>query len=84
VVVRTFADKDSVTVDVEDNGCGIPNDLKDRIFDPFFTTKGPGEGSGLGLSICYTITKGLGGSLTFDSEEGKGTVFRVQIPRIQE
>ena len=84
VVVRTFADKDSVTVDVEDNGTGIPNDLKDRIFDPFFTTKGPGEGSGLGLSICYTITKGLGGSLTFDSEEGKGTVFRVRLPRIQE
>ena len=84
LVVRTFADKDSVTVDVEDNGSGISDDLKDRIFDPFFTTKGPGEGSGLGLSICYTITKGLGGSLTFDSEEGKGTVFRVQIPRIQE
>ena len=84
VVVRTFSDMDSVTVDVEDNGSGIPDDLKDRIFDPFFTTKGPGEGSGLGLSICYTITKGLGGSLTFDSEEGKGTVFRVQIPRIQE
>ena len=84
LVVRTFADKDSVTVDVEDNGSGISDDLKDRIFDPFFTTKGPGEGSGLGLSICYTITKGLGGSLTFDSEEGKGTVFRVKLPRIQE
>jgi two-component system NtrC family sensor kinase len=84
LVVRTFADKESVTVDVEDNGSGIPDDLKDRIFDPFFTTKGPGEGSGLGLSICYTITKGLGGSLTFDSEEEKGTVFRVKLPRVQE
>ena len=84
VVVKTWADSKSVMVQVEDDGSGIPEELKERIFDPFFTTKGPGEGSGLGLSICYTITKGLGGSLTFDSEEGKGTVFRVRLPRIQE
>lgn len=84
VVVTTAADADSVTVEVEDDGSGIPDDLKDRIFDPFFTTKGPGEGSGLGLSICYTITKGLGGSLTFDSHVGEGTTFRVRLPRIQE
>ena len=84
VTVTTTADPDNVTVEVSDNGSGIPDDLKDRIFDPFFTTKGPGEGSGLGLSICYTITKGLGGSLTFDSEVGEGTTFRVSLPRIQE
>jgi two-component system NtrC family sensor kinase len=84
VVVATTADTDSVTIAVEDKGCGIPNELKDRIFDPFFTTKGPGEGSGLGLSICYTITKGLGGTLTFESEPGRGTVFRVRLPRTPE
>jgi two-component system NtrC family sensor kinase len=81
VAVSTDADATGVTIFVEDTGCGIPDELKDRIFDPFFTTKGPGEGSGLGLSICYTITKGLGGTLTFDSEPGQGTVFRVRLPR---
>jgi two-component system NtrC family sensor kinase len=84
VAVSTSADRDSVTIEVEDVGAGIPDELKDRIFDPFFTTKGPGEGSGLGLSICYTITRGLGGSLTFDSHVGEGTTFRVRLPRIQE
>ena len=84
VVVSSRADTNHVVVEVEDEGTGIPDDLKDRIFDPFFTTKGPGEGSGLGLSICYTITKGLGGALSFDSVEGEGTVFRVQLPRTHE
>jgi two-component system NtrC family sensor kinase len=84
VVVSTAADADTVTIEVEDAGSGISDEIKERIFDPFFTTKGPGEGSGLGLSICHTITKGLGGSLTFDSEAGKGTTFRVRLSRIQE
>jgi two-component system NtrC family sensor kinase len=84
VVVSSRADAETVTVEVLDEGTGIPDELKDRIFDPFFTTKGPGEGSGLGLSICYTITKGLGGTLAFDSEKGKGTVFRVTLPRTHE
>jgi two-component system NtrC family sensor kinase len=84
VTVSSSTDADTITVAVEDNGTGIPEELRDRIFDPFFTTKGPGEGSGLGLSICYTITKGLGGTLTFDSEPGKGTVFRVRLPRVSE
>ena len=84
VTVSSSTDADTVTVAVEDNGTGIPEDLRDRIFDPFFTTKGPGEGSGLGLSICYTITKGLGGTLSFDSEPGKGTVFRVRLPKVSE
>lgn len=82
VTVSTFFDDDSITVEVEDEGSGIPEELRDRIFEPFFTTKGPGEGSGLGLSICYTITKGLGGTLTFDSEVEVGTVFRLRLPRV--
>jgi two-component system NtrC family sensor kinase len=84
VTVSSSADADWVTVTVEDTGCGIPEELKDRIFDPFFTTKGPGEGSGLGLSICYTITRGLGGTLGFESEPAQGTVFTVRLPRTQD
>jgi two-component system NtrC family sensor kinase len=71
----------AVEVTVADDGSGIPPELHDRIFDPFFTTKAPGEGSGLGLSICHTIMKGLDGSLTFESEPGQGTIFTVRVPR---
>jgi two-component system NtrC family sensor kinase len=81
ITVTSRAVEDGVEVEVEDNGTGIPEELHDRIFDPFFTTKAPGEGSGLGLSICHTIMKGLGGSLSFDSEPGGGTVFRVRLPK---
>ncbi len=79
VVSRLVAD--SVVVTVEDNGSGIPEELHNRIFDPFFTTKAPGERSGLGLSICHTIMKGLGGNLTFESAPGEGTAFRVRLQR---
>jgi two-component system NtrC family sensor kinase len=81
--IASEASDTQVVVTVEDNGCGIPSELHDRIFDPFFTTKAPGEGSGLGLSICHTIMKGLGGSLTFESTPGKGTAFTVRLPRTQ-
>ena len=81
ITVASRADHDVLEVSIKDNGAGIDKDIQDRIFDPFFTTKAPGEGSGLGLSICHTIMKGLGGSLTFDSAPGQGTVFRVRLPR---
>jgi two-component system NtrC family sensor kinase len=83
ITVSSHATHDSLVVTVEDNGSGIPAELNDRIFDPFFTTKAPGEGSGLGLSICHTIMKGLGGSISFKSAAGEGTVFTVRLPRTQ-
>jgi two-component system NtrC family sensor kinase len=81
IVVSSAPVADGIEVAVADDGCGIPFELHNRIFDPFFTTKGPGEGSGLGLSICHTIMKGLGGTLSFDSSPGKGTTFRIRLPR---
>jgi two-component system NtrC family sensor kinase len=72
---------DEVEFTIQDNGSGIKKSLHDRIFDPFFTTKGPGEGSGLGLSICHTIMKQLGGSISFDSTPGEGTTFQLRLPR---
>jgi len=83
ITVTTRATDDALEVSIEDNGSGIDPEIQDRIFDPFFTTKAPGEGSGLGLSICHTIMKGLGGSLTFDSAPGEGTVFVIRLPRTQ-
>lgn len=67
-------------IEVRDTGAGIPAANLDRIFDPFFTTKAVGTGTGLGLSICHTIVSGMGGTITVESEEGRGTSFRVAIP----
>ncbi len=71
---------DRVTVEVRDNGVGIPAQVRGRIFEPFFTTKPVGIGTGLGLTICHGIVTSLGGTLSFESEVGKGTVFRVELP----
>jgi signal transduction histidine kinase len=71
---------DRVTVEVRDNGVGIPPQVRGRIFEPFFTTKPVGIGTGLGLTICHGIVTSLGGTLTFDSEVGKGSTFRVELP----
>jgi len=69
-----------VRIDVHDSGPGIPPELQNRIFDPFFTTKPAGQGTGLGLSLCYGIVTKLRGAIDFSSEPGKGTTFRVELP----
>lgn len=74
------AGKIAVEFMVSDTGCGIPPENLDKIFDPFFTTKPPGKGTGLGLSICHGIISKLGGSISVDSEVGKGTTFTVHLP----
>ena len=69
-----------VKLTVRDEGCGIPEDIKDRICDPFFTTKPEGTGTGLGLSVSLGIVRNHGGELTFESEEGAGTTAVVRLP----
>lgn len=68
------------TLDVRDNGTGIPPDIRDRMFDPFFTTKDPDKGTGLGLSLCKSIVEELDGTIQCASAEGKGTVFTISFP----
>lgn len=71
----------TVSIEVKDNGNGIPDTIRDKIFQPFFTTKPTGEGTGLGLSLSYDIiTKGHGGQLTVSSEPGLGTNFQIVLP----
>jgi two-component system, cell cycle sensor histidine kinase and response regulator CckA len=72
---------DYVLVEVSDTGTGIPEAIRDKVFEPFFSTKDVGRGTGLGLSTVYGIIKQTGGFVYFDSVEGKGTTFRIFLPR---
>jgi two-component system cell cycle sensor histidine kinase/response regulator CckA len=70
-----------VRIDIVDTGTGIPAEIIDKIFEPFFSTKEVGKGTGLGLSTVYGIVKQTGGFVYVDSEPGKGTSFRIFLPR---
>jgi signal transduction histidine kinase len=81
IVVRTRHLGDSVAIEIEDDGCGIPNSLVDKIFDPFFTTKPIGKGSGQGLAIARSvIVDKHEGRLSVRSSLGVGTVFQIHLP----
>ena len=72
-----------VEVSFQDNGPGIPEHVRARIFEPFYTTKAPGQGTGLGLTICHHIMHGFGGEIQVKPAEGKGTVFILQFNAIE-
>jgi signal transduction histidine kinase len=69
-----------VKIEVEDNGCGIAEDVREHIFDAFYTTKDTGEGTGLGLSIVRDIVQEHGGLIHAESAVGVGTKFTVLLP----
>lgn len=83
ITVRTFmnpvADSDEVVIEIEDQGVGIPDDVRERIFDPFFTTKGE-QGTGLGLPVSLGIIQSHGGTIEVDTTPGEGTRFVVRLP----
>ncbi len=79
-VTARQCDPGHVEIRVEDNGMGIPKENLTKIFNPFFTTKEPGQGTGLGLSMCHAIVDRLGGRIGVESTVGKGTVFTVTLP----
>jgi GAF domain-containing protein/CheY-like chemotaxis protein len=79
LTLRTEVTDGQVQVEVRDTGTGIPEHVREKIFDPFFTTKGP-KGTGLGLSMAYGILQRHNGRITVESEEGRGTIFRLLFP----
>jgi two-component system, NtrC family, sensor kinase len=79
--VRTYQQETDLVIEVGDSGVGIPPEAHAMVFEPFFTTKAPGKGTGQGLSISRTIVADRhGGEITFTSEVGHGTTFRIRLP----
>ena len=76
-------DEQTVRLVVEDSGTGIPADIRQQVFHPFFTTKQGGEGTGIGLTVVKRLTEEHGGSIRVKTEEGKGTMFILDFPRVR-
>ena len=82
VSIYTENMQENVVIRIKDNGTGMSEQVKRRIFEPFFTTKQVGVGTGLGLSITFGIIEKHGGSIFVNSEEGRGTEFVIQLPKM--
>jgi CheY-like chemotaxis protein len=82
LVVRTWhdADRESVVLEINDDGPGIPDEVQPKVFDPFFTTKDVGKGTGLGLTVAYAIVQEHGGQIRLESRPGSGASFYVELP----
>lgn len=78
--ILAYGDNSSITISVQDTGFGIPEEVKSRLFTPLFTTKSKGQG--FGLAVIKRLTEALNGKVTFDSEIGKGTTFKINLPAI--
>ncbi|PZO87047.1 MAG: hypothetical protein DI626_04930 [Micavibrio aeruginosavorus] len=74
-------DGDEVFLRVSDTGCGMDENVKKRLFQPFFTTKPSGKGTGLGLSIVYNFVREMNGTISVESEQGKGTSFTIRLAK---
>ncbi len=81
IILRTLIDGDMARIEIEDNGPGMNESIRNRIFEPFYTTKPTGQGTGLGLSVSYMIvTNNHQGTMEVESEMGKGTKFIIRLP----
>jgi PAS domain S-box-containing protein len=78
LAIRAFHEESGIVLSVQDTGVGIPDEVKPRLFTPLFTTKSRGQG--FGLAVVKRMSEALGGTVTFDSEVGKGTKFTVRFP----
>ncbi|MGD8242416.1 MAG: ATP-binding protein [Desulfobacterales bacterium] len=90
LIIRTFIEADArpdhnrrLAIQFIDNGAGIPDEHRDNIFDPFYTTKDPGRGTGLGLSVSFTIIEGFGGSIKAEPNDLHGTTMCIRLPLME-
>ena len=83
ITIETKNGDKNLTIEIRDNGMGMPDDIASRIFDPFFTTKEVGKGTGLGLSISYGIIKKHQGNINVKSKLGEGASFVISLPKFQ-
>src|SRR5665647_2490867 len=78
LVIKAYKEASDIVIDVADTGSGIPEALKKKLFTPMFTTKAKGQG--FGLPVIKRMTEALGGTVSFESQEGKGTTFIIRLP----
>jgi two-component system, NtrC family, sensor kinase len=83
IKVATRTEREAVIISIQDSGCGIPAELRERIFEPFFTTKPVGKGSGQGLPLVRAVIEKHQGKIEIDSEVGVGTTFTLRLPTAQ-
>jgi len=81
LTVRTRSENGSVIIEIEDNGTGIPDEMKDKIMQPFFTTKKGTAGTGLGLSITNDVVNAHGGTMKILNNQDQGTTFVIMLPK---
>ena len=79
LTIKACKEANDVIITVKDTGVGIPEAIKNKLFTPMFTTKAKGQG--FGLPVIKRMTESLGGTVTFGSQEGKGTTFIVRLPQ---
>jgi signal transduction histidine kinase len=83
ITVTTHEEADTVVIEVADTGCGIGPAHIDRVFTRAYTTKPVGKGSGMGLDLVRKIVTEMGGSISVESEVGRGTTFRIVFPLVE-
>jgi signal transduction histidine kinase len=83
LTINISSDQNNFIIEIADTGNGIPKENQSKVFTPFFTTKNIGKGTGLGLAISYGIIKMHKGNITFTTETGKGTTFKITLPKHQ-
>jgi PAS domain S-box-containing protein len=79
IAVNAYSEGEDAVISIQDTGSGIPKDVKPKVFTPLFTTKSKGQG--FGLAVVKRVTESLGGTVSFESEVGKGTKFIVRLPQ---
>lgn len=84
IAINTKNAEGDFILEISDNGCGMPDEIKNKIFDSYFTTKPAGEGTGIGLDLTKNIVEGFGGKIEVFSQEGEGTQFVIKLPLTSE